>query len=710
MKTKLLTLVFAIVCIFIFTAFASAEPMINLLTNPSAESGISGWTVVSGAWKAESNSSWHPVRTGSYYFFPGVVVSAEMYQEINLTSLAAEIDSGIICGVGQGFVGSYANDDDCRIIVEYRSASGSVLSLEDSDWVTGSTTSWMQLDLPAYPGTALPVSTRTIRFRILGKRDAGSDCDSYFEDMSWMYRIVVADNNSPSVPVISGATEAETGVAETYSFTSDDLDGDNLSYQIDWGDGQVSDWSGYVASGTAYGASHSWDVPNSYNIKSRSRDTQGAVSDWSGNYAVTVTGDISGMFIYGPYLQNVTCEAITVMWVTDNMVTASIAYSSDDSYANIEYGTCIAESGVYICKVRLTGLDTETTYNYIAYSGSTAADSQVFATSPYRDTSFGFCVWGDSQQEVTPSNAIFTGMVASDTDFALGVGDIVQNSDWGYTQNPFLKYNLDMLARAKPVFIGYGNHDGGVGSVPRKFTEQPTTLNYTFTYGNAHYTVLDFADYGGSWVSYVPTVWVEAALSSEEAQSATWRFFVVHVAPYSERWIDGSSVLRNDLVPLLEEYGVDMIFSGHTHEYERGYQNGVYYVISGCGSYLDTWEPIVKDWSHMTVGGAHDIAPFTGGLAHGYTDMQIDGGKLELNQQAYYSNGNYYGIIDTVNIIKADFNGDGDVDFDDFAILANSWNSSYGDADYNENCNIARPAEQTIDFDDLAIFVTAWLN
>ncbi|MEA3307196.1 MAG: hypothetical protein U9Q34_05385, partial [Elusimicrobiota bacterium] len=37
------------------------------------------------------------------------------------------------------------------------------------------------------------------------------------------------------------------------------------------------------------------------------------------------------------------------------------------------------------------------------------------------------------------------------------------------------------------------------------------------------------------------------------------------------------------LAPLFEKYGVDIVFSGHDHSYERLYKNGIYYVIAGGG-------------------------------------------------------------------------------------------------------------------------------
>jgi acid phosphatase type 7 len=41
--------------------------------------------------------------------------------------------------------------------------------------------------------------------------------------------------------------------------------------------------------------------------------------------------------------------------------------------------------------------------------------------------------------------------------------------------------------------------------------------------------------------------------------------------------------VRGILCPLFEQYGVNMVFTGHNHEYERNYANGVYYIVTGGG-------------------------------------------------------------------------------------------------------------------------------
>jgi len=56
-----------------------------------------------------------------------------------------------------------------------------------------------------------------------------------------------------------------------------------------------------------------------------------------------------------------------------------------------------------------------------------------------------------------------------------------------------------------------------------------------------------------------------------------------------------------------------------------------------------------------------------------------------------------------------DFEPDGDVDFQDFAVLALSWQSSSGDGNYNPYCDINTPPDYSINMLDLLVFVDNWL-
>ena len=60
---------------------------------------------------------------------------------------------------------------------------------------------------------------------------------------------------------------------------------------------------------------------------------------------------------------------------------------------------------------------------------------------------------------------------------------------------------------------------------------------------------------------------------------------LLHRPPYSSGAHGGieNPNLETHLVPLFEQYGVDMVFAGHDHHYERSYKSGVYYIVAGGG-------------------------------------------------------------------------------------------------------------------------------
>lgn len=69
------------------------------------------------------------------------------------------------------------------------------------------------------------------------------------------------------------------------------------------------------------------------------------------------------------------------------------------------------------------------------------------------------------------------------------------------------------------------------------------------------------------------------------ASDATWKIVALHHAPYSAGYQGSSEAVRAAFVPLFERYGVQLVISGHDHDYQRSdVINGVTYVVSGAGS------------------------------------------------------------------------------------------------------------------------------
>jgi agmatine/peptidylarginine deiminase len=97
----------------------------------------------------------------------------------------------------------------------------------------------------------------------------------------------IVNNLPPDKPNIEGQKDGETGTLYEYMFSSIDPEGDDISYFIKWGDGNITNWSNYLDSGTPYYKNHEWTTQGIFTIEAKAKDTEGAESDWS-NLEITM--------------------------------------------------------------------------------------------------------------------------------------------------------------------------------------------------------------------------------------------------------------------------------------------------------------------------------------------------------------------------------------------------------------------------------------
>jgi hypothetical protein len=88
-------------------------------------------------------------------------------------------------------------------------------------------------------------------------------------------------NNPPEPPTITGPIKLNPGVEYEYTFSSIDPEGDDVSYYINWGDGDFEPWSDFQLSGDDYVDSHIWDEEGNLILKAKAKDIHGDESDWS---------------------------------------------------------------------------------------------------------------------------------------------------------------------------------------------------------------------------------------------------------------------------------------------------------------------------------------------------------------------------------------------------------------------------------------------
>lgn len=96
----------------------------------------------------------------------------------------------------------------------------------------------------------------------------------------------------------------------------------------------------------------------------------------------------------------------------------------------------------------------------------------------------------------------------------------------------------------------------------------PRMANFSFDYGNSHWTVLDANTYM-DWNDATLRDWLTKDLAA--AQSATWRIVAFHQPGFNSAREHFSEQQMRPLSPLFEAGHVDVVFSGHVHNYQRSF-------------------------------------------------------------------------------------------------------------------------------------------
>ncbi len=283
----------------------------------------------------------------------------------------------------------------------------------------------------------------------------------------------------------------------------------------------------------------------------------------------------------GPYLQNATATSVVVMWETSVYSTTQVDYSTTTSS-----GRSYA-SAATLHKATLTGLAADTLYHYtvtsVASAGTVSSTDSTFRTAVVGTTPFRFSAYGDSRTYPTSHAAVIKAISARYPRLVLHTGDIVRDGTVAsYWQSEFFDPAASLI-RKTPLYPTLGNHEKNSSNYYKYFTP-PTGGGtsyeqwYSFNYGNVHFISIDTG--AGYSVGSAQYSWLANDL---KATTAEWIVVFTHYPAYSSGMHGGTAAVQSVLVPLFEKYGVDMVFSGHDHIYERSRKSGIYYFVTGGG-------------------------------------------------------------------------------------------------------------------------------
>ena len=303
----------------------------------------------------------------------------------------------------------------------------------------------------------------------------------------------------------------------------------------------------------------------------------------------------------GPYLQKLSESNITVKWRTDNQIPSKIWYGLTPGAYTWQIND---NNNVIDHELEITGLSPNTIYYYaVGYNGNILAGGDVdhyFKTSPtigstdkYTAWILGDCGTGNNNQRAV-RDAYYNYIGTDHTDMMLFLGDNAYNSGTDTEfQNAIFEGMYEDILRNSVSWSCPGNHDlytansssqtgpyydiytfpkngesGGIAS--------GTEAYYSFNYGNIHIVTLDSEGTDRSPGSPMLT-WLDNDLA---ANMQYWTVVIFHHPPYSKGSHDSDNPndsggrmddMRENVLPILESYGVDLVLSGHSHSYERSF-------------------------------------------------------------------------------------------------------------------------------------------
>lgn len=369
-----------------------------------------------------------------------------------------------------------------------------------------------------------------------------------------------------------------------------------------------------------------------------------------GQIAVAQDKKADDPFIARPYLQigrTPSPTLLQLLWHTPETLTNwSVEYRMGTTGAwkktAAPASVRVAVAGIaphIVHNASLTGLTPGGKFTYRVLQAGKVVFTAEGQASKSADQPYRFVAFADIGAETPAQKKLAARALLAKPDFVVVPGDIVYERGLisEYRSRFWPIYNADQtndegapLLRSVPMIVAPGNHDTdtrdldkypdalayyyywnqplnglpGIEGGPlvptltasadnrRLFIEAAGEAylrmsNYSFDYGNAHWTVVDSNPYV-DFTDKALSDWVAADLA--KASGATWRFVMFHHPGFNSAREHYEQQHMRLLSPLFEAGKVDVVFNGHVHNYQRSFplrfvpdRKGVL-LVSGMGS------------------------------------------------------------------------------------------------------------------------------
>jgi hypothetical protein len=350
-------------------------------------------------------------------------------------------------------------------------------------------------------------------------------------------------------------------------------------------------------------------------------------------------------FIYeGPMVQMAGERKVTLVWYMTRPVEEGLSVRVGDG----EQAFAV-ETNDRRCRAVITGLEPGHTYPCtIALNRHTLAQAKLRTNKPAGEP-FTFAVLGDSGKGNQQQYRLAAQIAATDPDLVLHTGDLVYpcGERRDYRERFFAPYRE--IIRSVNFWPSLGNHDLYEPSYGQPYLEVfelpesgppelPPERNYWFDYADARIAIVD-SNLEEPALRDQVAPWLESVLAES---SALWKFVVFHHPPYTGGHYPPDEKIQRTLVPVFESTGVDIVFNGHDHMYERtcairagepvdagptsmpGDSRGVVYIVTGAGG-ARLYEALPPEQRPAYIAALNN-------QIHSFTHVSIAGNELTLDQ------------------------------------------------------------------------------
>ena len=367
---------------------------------------------------------------------------------------------------------------------------------------------------------------------------------------------------------------------------------------------------------------------------------------------------------------------------TSEIGTVEYAKASEDGEFPSEFTTANAtgnqsnDNGFYYNQATLTNLEENTKYVYRLVNNDTVSKTYEFTTEDF-DGSYNFILAGDPQIGASGNatndtegwkKTLQDSINKFDPDFILSAGDQVNTAS---NESQYSGYLASEYLTNTPQANVVGNHDSSSNAYSQHFNLPNVSGKGATTAGSDYWYVYNntlFMNINSNNMSTAEhKAFMEEAIAANP--DARWKVVSFHHSVYSvaNHAVEGDILQRREeLTPVFDELGIDVVLMGHDHVYVRsnimkGMQvvtdtsnlqsvtdpDGVLYVTANSASGS-------KYYNIKTDISTEFVAKMDQSKQRSISNIEVSENEFKITTYLYDANNDDWAVLDTFAINKTE--------------------------------------------------------